>query len=355
MSLQPDLRSRSREGISAYFAHFGESECPRIDGHIYRELCRVVCNEPDLLDMAAHAPANQPPPNLLFASVHRLLLGGEMHPLRQWYPELADGEPKPIASIGPAFIDFCRLHRSRIEELIRTRMTQTNVIRRCSALLPGMGRVFEAGGKKPLSLIEIGCSAGLNLNWDRFRFDYGDGSSWGDSSSDVVVDCEVRGERGVPLPKGGIPVADRRGIDLHPIDIQDPEEELWLRALIFPDHPGRQERLTGAMSVAREFSPRVEQGDASVDLPRLLEAAPDETTLCVYGSFTFYQFPKDKLKATLKAMQTASQRREIHFLSMESFDPPEVELRWTRYREGDRDLRMLARCCPHGRWLEWAE
>ena len=367
MATLPDIQSRSREGLSAYFAHFGEIECPQVEGEIYRELCRVVCSETDLLDMAAQAPPNQPAPNLLFAAVHRLLLGGESHPLRQWYPELAEGETNPLASIGSAFADFCRQHRPRIEALIRTRMTQTNVIQRCSALLPGFGRVFEAGGKRPLSLIEIGCSAGLNLLWDRFFYAYSDaynanhsddpgaGARWGDASSGVTVECEVRGEKGLPALPGEIPVAERRGIDLHPIDLADPEEELWLRALVWPDHPGRQERLARAFGVARESPPSVERGDASAELPRLLAEAPADATLCVYGSHTLYQFPRESVIATFKAMQGASRRRDLHFLSIEAYSPPRVELRWTHYSGGEREVRVLAHCSPHGRWLEWID
>jgi hypothetical protein len=363
MTSLPDIQSRSRDGLSAYFAHFGEVECLHVDGGIYRELCRVVCSETDLLDMAAETPPNQPAPNLLFAAVHRLLLGGQAHPLGQWYPELAQGEANPIASIGPAFTDFCRQHRSRIESLIRTRMTQTNVIQRCSGLLPGFGRVFEAGGERPLSLIEIGCSAGLNLLWDRFFYVYsdahsdaqGEGPRWGDALSRVVVECEVRGNSGVPALPSEIPVAGRRGIDLHPIDLEDPEEESWLRALVWPDHPGRQERLTEAMGIARESPPSIERGDASVNLPRLIAEAPADTTLCVYGSHTLYQFPRESVIATFKAMQAASRQRDLHFLSIEAYSPPWAELRWTHYSAGEREVRVLARCSPHGRWLEWID
>ena len=355
MAIAFDRSSRSREDLLAYFEHFGEVECPQVDGEIYRELCRVVRGDDALLAMAAQAPPTQPPPNLLFAAVHRLLLAGEAHPLRQWYPELAQGEASPPASIGPSFTDFCRLHRPRIEQLIRTRMTQTNIVQRCSGLLPGFGRVFEAGGEKPLSLIEIGSSAGLNLLWDRFFYTYGDGSRWGDSASGVVVECEVRGETGVPdLPKE-IPVAGRRGIDLHPIDLEDHEEELWLRSLVWPDHPGRQERLTQALGIAREYPPSVEHGDASLDLPRLLAEAPANTTLCIYGTHTLYQFPRESLIATLKGMQAASQQRNIHFLSIEAYSPPTPELRGTQYCEGEREVHVLARCSPHGRWLEWID
>ena len=59
---------------------------------MYEALCREIAKDAELLAMGALAPSSQPPPNLLFASVHYLLLGGEEHPLRAWYPALAAGD-----------------------------------------------------------------------------------------------------------------------------------------------------------------------------------------------------------------------------------------------------------------------
>ena len=124
---------------------------------------------------------------------------------------------------------------------------------------------------------------------------------------------------------------------------------------MWPGHPGRQERLSRAIEIARESPPAVERGDASLDLPRLLSESPSDTTLCVYGSCTLCQFPRESLIATFKAMQSASLRRDLHFLSIEGYKPPRAELRWTHYRGDEREDRVLARCSPHGRWLEWID
>ena len=42
----------------------------------------------------------------------------------------------------------------------------------------------------PLSLIELGASAGLNLNFDRFFYDLGDSRDWGDPQSEVRIKYE---------------------------------------------------------------------------------------------------------------------------------------------------------------------
>jgi hypothetical protein len=355
---RPDYPSRSPEGLARIFEFFGEVECPQLDARIYAALCREIRRDEDLLAMAAHAPTTQPPPNLLFGAVHYLLLGGEEHPLREWYPALAEGEARDPEAIFPAFRDFCLAHRERIEGLIETRLTQTNVVQRCSALLPAFAEVSAGEGGAPLALIEIGPSAGLNLQWDRFRFDYDGEHRWGDAGSPVRVESALRGDVSLPSIPSEVPVSWRRGVDINPIDISDPDAVQWLRALVWPDHPGRQERLSGAIDIALSSRPTILAGDAALLLPQLLAEAPSEATLCVYGTHTLYQFPREALIGTLKAMQDGSGARSIHFVSIEGTGDRCSELRHTVYRGGRggaRETVLAARCCPHGRWLEWLD
>ena len=350
-----DRLSRTHEDLIANFAYFGEVECPQLDGRIYAAVCKAVVRSHDLLDIAGKAPRTQPPPNLLFAAVHYLLLGGANHPLRQWYPALSTGLVKNPRSISAPFRDFCLKNRELIETLIETRLTQTNVIQRSSALLPCFARVFEAGGELPLSLIEIGCSAGLNLQWERFHYSYDDSTRWGNPQSEVRLDCELRGGLRLPTLPQTIPVAWRSGIDIHPIDLSHPDEVLWLRSLVWPDHVGRQERLSAAIRIARKDPPAIIRGDASAMLPTLISRAPEDTTLCVFATHTLYQFPHAALLATLKGMQAASSTRTIHLISLEHTGDSCSEVHWTVYENEKRSMRLVARANPHGRWLEWIE
>jgi hypothetical protein len=59
---------------------------------------------------------------------------------------------------------------------------QTNEVRRAAIVLGGL-LLIAARWNLPLSLIEIGASAGLNLNFDRFSYDLGGGRNWGDPHS----------------------------------------------------------------------------------------------------------------------------------------------------------------------------
>ena len=95
---------------------------------------------------------------------------GEAHPLREFYPAFTE----PARACGEAaehFLDFCRLHYDEIKSLITERLVQTNEVRRCVYLQAAFAEVIQRMGEHPLSLIELGPSAALNLCWD--RYDYG--------------------------------------------------------------------------------------------------------------------------------------------------------------------------------------
>jgi hypothetical protein len=351
----PDFARRDAEELARIFRWFGEVECPQLDAHLYRALCRGIADDPDLLALAACAPATQPPPNLLFAAVHYLLLGGARADLREWYPALCRGRARDPESAFPAFRAFCLERRPAIERLVATRLTQTNVVQRCSVLLPCFARVHRAGGGAPLALIEIGPSAGLNMQWHRYRYRYrsdGGALAWGDADSPVLVECELRGTAALP-ELGAMAPAWRRGVDLHPVDVRAGDSVQWLRALVWPDHPGRQERLTRAIGIARRDPPEILAGSAAERLPELLAGAPDDATLCVYGTHTLYQFPRDALRTTLKTLQSASRGRPIDLITMEGTGDRCAEVRHVAYRDGERETLLLARANPHGRWLEW--
>jgi hypothetical protein len=219
-------------------------------------------------------------------------------------------------------------------------------------LLPAFARVVsEASG--PLAMLEIGPSAGFNLLWDRYRYDYGAGLHWGDPRSEVLLDTQQRGE--VPLPDLPYPmeVAWRTGVDLHPVDVGNDDQVRWLRALIFPEHVERHAQLSAAIHIARLSPPRIVEGDAVERLPALLGEAPHDSTLVVFATHALYQFPREALVHLLKSLQRHGEERPLFFVSMEFTAVRHSELLLTRYAGGGRETTKLADCNPHGHWLEW--
>jgi hypothetical protein len=350
----------SIEQVRGYFRNFAEYQAPRAGSPLYENLCWGVLGDPEMVALAARSPPSQPSANLLLAAVHSLLLGGIQHPLRDFYPDVVAGESEPrepSEATYPLFQDFVRQHEGRVGELIQTRLVQTNVVRRTTCLLPAFASVARQGGSLPLSIIEIGASAGLNLHWDRFHHQYetarGVVLEWGDPASIVQLSTELRATDRLPEISPDPCVTWRIGIDLNPIDVDDPDAMLWLRALVFPEHLERHRTITAAARVARESGTELVRGDAIDQLPALMSRAPPNSTLCVYGSFVLPQFTPEMREALWQRLSAFSERGPLWFISMEGTAEGEAKLRIGEFREGARTVRQVATAHPHGRWMAW--
>ncbi|MCY3591206.1 MAG: DUF2332 domain-containing protein [Acidobacteria bacterium] len=345
MSGYPDL--------SAAFEQFARVEAPDLDSPTYAALAAGVAGDGELLALAARRQQGQPAPNMLFGAVQYLLLRGVEHPLAAHYPALSGPEP-PSGEAFPPFRAFCLEHREAVADLIASRRTQTQVVRRCTCLLPAFGLVHREAGA-PLALIDVGASAGLNLNFDRYAYRYlRDGSEvlrWGREAARVELEADLRGPGTLPAPPLEIPVASRDGIDLSPIDLADPDELLWLRALIWPEHVERHAQLVDAAAELKQSPIGLHRGDASRDLSHLLERVPAEVALVVYSTIAMYQVPREGRRRLTEALEARSRERPVWRVALEGVHPPSLTL--TRYRGGSGETELLARASPHGWWIEW--
>ncbi|MCY3972491.1 MAG: DUF2332 domain-containing protein [Acidobacteria bacterium] len=345
MSAYPDL--------SAAFEQFARVEAPDLDSPTYAALAAGVAGDGELLALAAGRQRGQPAPNMLFGAVQYLLLQGVEHALAAHYPILSDPEPPPGEAF-PLFRAFCLEHRERVAELITTRRTQTQVVRRCTCLLPAFGLVHREA-RAPLALIDVGASAGLNSNFDRYAYRYlRDGSEvlrWGREAARVELEADLRGPGTPSAPPREIPVASRDGIDLNPIDLGDADELLWLRALIWPEHVERHAQLVDAAAELKDSPIRLHRGDASRDLPHLVERVPAEVALVVYSTIAMYQVPREGRRRITEALEVRSRERPVWRVALEGVHPPCLTL--TRYRDGAGETELLARASPHGWWIEW--
>jgi len=327
---------------------------------MYSELCYGISQDDELLALCAEVRETQPPPNMIFAAVQYLLLAGAEHPLAAHYPTVS-GVERPLEAAFPLFRDFCLAQRAAIVPLLRERRTQTNVIQRCICLLPAFAAV-SAEVARPLALFEVGPSAGLNLNWDRYRYTYPGAAGeeptlWGDSGSAVSLTTERRGTAALPDLSSAIPVASRLGVDLDPIDPADEDAVRWLRALIWPEHVERHERLLAALEIARRAPPPLVQGDAVEVVPARVSEVPGDAAPVVFATHALYQIPHERRVALLKALEAAAQRaeRRIDLVTLEGTGPDYSELSLTTWQPDGRATRLLANANPHGRWLEWLD
>ena len=273
-------------------------------------------------------------------------MGTREHPLSAFYGSVCD-DPRPASEAAPAFRDFVLTNHARLIPLLESRITQTNEVSRCSFLLPAFTAVHQSAGRRPLALVDVGCSAGLHLRWDRYHYDYGV-AEVGDPRAAVSIHCELRGPVLPPLPASFPACSFRVGIDLNPLDLRDANERRWFDALMWPEHAGRRRLATAAIDELLRDPPAIVKGDAADVLEAQLERVPSGPALVVYNSAALCQGGVVEEKVIADVLVAFSSRRPVHWLYCEG---EEVLLR--DIDRGRMAETKLANKDGHGRWLEW--
>ncbi len=292
-------------------------------------------------------PIGSVPALRLMAAVHRLVLRGRAPDLGRHYPS-AGGD----AGAGDAWPDFRATvadHAVELRELIE-RPVQTNEVGRSAALLGGFLHVVDSTGL-PLRLLEIGCSAGLNLRWHRWFYDAGAAGAWGDPDSPVRL-----GDRFDPAPPLGAAaeVVERRGCDAQPLDLASDAHRETLLACTWPDQVERFAQLGAALDVAARDPVAIDRAAAGEWLERRLAAPVPGAATVVFQSLVL-QYLDDAERARVRdvieaAGAAATAAAPLAWLRME----PGGELADVRLRTwpGGEDA-LVARAGYHGRPVRW--
>ena len=223
---------------------------------------------------------------------------------------------------------------------------QTNEVQRAWALLPAFLSVADG---RPLDLIELGPSAGLNLVWDRYAYRYRTGS-WGSGA------LELTGDDRTPPPGGllarDVSVVRRRGIDLNPVDATTEHGARLLQAFVWADQAERLERLRRAIDTVRVDPPELQRGDYVEKLPELLESRIDGAQLVVFQTASTMYLPEQGLRRLRDALEQAGRVEPVVFLTTgRAPDDDGFALEVERY-PGGRSER-LGVFDFHGAWLDW--
>jgi hypothetical protein len=321
---------------------------------LYGTLCATVADDDALLDLASCCRPGQQPPNLLFAAVQFLLLADPGDELAAWYPSIAGDGARAPEGAGPAFAAFCRRRRPELEPLLRERLVQTNVVGRAAALRYAMGVVGDRV-EAPVALLEVGASAGVQLAFDRYAYSIG-GAASGPRDAAVQVRAQWRSPR--PAVLGALPVlAARAGVDLHPIDVADPVERRWLRALVWPENGAQAARLAAALDVVAEAPPRIVARDAATGVEDLAAELAGDGPLVLFHAATRAHVPADRRPAFDAALDAPGRRRRVLRIALEATrrsarrpGGPCHELVLSDSRDGT--TTRLADVDGHGAWIE---
>jgi hypothetical protein len=318
---------------------------------LYHELAARIASDPEVLDLARHTQQGQPRANLVFGAVHELLSRSDGHALAAYYPSLSgvrsEGDP---ADAWPAFRDFCMAHRDEIIAIVSTRRVQTNEVGRCGLLMPAFAHAQQRF-ERPLHLIEVGASAGLNLLLDRYHYRYSTGHDIG-PGSEAMVRTEVRGDRPLALPTALPPIAERVGIDIAPVDVTDVDAMRWIEALIWPDDLDRLELHRAARTIARASPPRLIEGDGMALAFALLEEVGADVVPCVFHTHTTCQMTRAWRETFADRLGEVGATRDLIHISLECLvrnSDPRLDVTW--WAEGQPTHIHFADCDHHGKWM----
>jgi hypothetical protein len=277
--------------IAETYLEFAEAE---LAGNcaVYEALCRGIAADPAVLRLIEDLPLPKRQPNLILAAT-------------RWHDA-------PLESY-PDYREWTLAHWDAVRETAMRRRTQTNEPGRMRVIAPVLARLPQ-----PLALLEVGASAGLCLYPDR------------------VVDPTLR-------------VAWRAGIDLNPLDINDPDHVRWLECLVWPSQPDRLERLRRTIDVARAEPPLLVQGDLTTDLDPLIARAPADATLVVFHTAVLAYVEPLGRKSFADRMSTL----DGHWISNEApgvmHDMPAPPGRCVLALDGT----PIAFTAPHGQSVTW--
>lgn len=333
--------------LAERFTNFAVDEC-KGSSELYEKLSLNISSDEQILELASHARAGQPVPNLLFGAVHYLLLKGKNHPLKDYYPSIASF-PLKIEDSYVAFKDFCHIYRDEILSLLKTKIVQTNEVRRCAYLYPTFCTIFEMV-KKPLALIEIGTSAGLQLLWDKYSYSYGTNEVFGAINNKLHITSEVKGDSFPFLLFNSPQVAVRVGIDLHINDLSDDEDYLWLKSLIWPNHHDRLEMFEKAAHCFKENSVCLIEGDGVALLSDISKNIPEEATICVFHTHVANQIPEESKQKLLERIRTIGSKRDIFHLYNNMTDRL---LHLDYFLNGKEYTNTIGETDGHGKWFYW--
>ncbi|MEN3953435.1 DUF2332 domain-containing protein [Iodidimonas sp. SYSU 1G8] len=288
----------------------------------------------------------------IVGALHNLVLTGHAPALATYYPNVG-GEFR-MDGLWDAAEEVLRTQWPALEAFMRN-TAQTNEVRRTGALIGGFMLVAGQTGL-PLRCLEVGASAGLNLRWDRFHYDFGNGENWGDPASPVRINTQWIGNG--PDTSVSLSCVERAGCDISPIDISRPGAADRLKSYVWPEHTERFQALEGALALAADHPVTLETADAGDWTVRKLAGQTPGMATVVYHSLAAQYFPPATKaifeSAIRQAGENATPEAPVAWLRMEMIDARNYpELRLTLWPGGDD--RLIGFAQPHGAYVTWGD
>ncbi|MFI7673916.1 DUF2332 domain-containing protein [Actinophytocola sp. NPDC049390] len=290
--------------LAQVYRHFGEGEAA---GTLYARVAVAVSESAEALRAVEAAPARKRQPALILAALHDLALAGRAPALAAAYAA-RDGDAAAAAAI-----DALLYETELVVALAAHRKARKGETGRCAVLYPAIAEAAHRVGADAVGLVDVGCSAGLNLTVDRVGITYDNGQSLGDPSSPVRHAAGVVGDR--RLPAHAMPdVRTRVGIDAEPVDVTDPEQARWVRACLPPEEVAG---LDAELALAAADPPVLLRGDVVDLLPEAIARVPDDVLPVVTTTWALRRLSLEHRLRFLRRLDEAATHRPVAWVSAE--------------------------------------
>lgn len=346
-----DYQGVGIEVLKNIFKRFAERECKEVSPFYY-DLATKIAEDDELIVIASYCKKRQPVPNLFLASVHYLLLKNPLVELAKYYPSITKEYQQKLPF--KLFKDFCLKYKKEIIALEQSKIVQTNALNRSAYLMPILSHLFS---DKPINIIDIGTSAGLTLNMDKYEYHYNGHHLFG--KSPLKIKSKIK--EGF-LPKFAKPVKILRkiGIDQNPLDLKISANSNWLKALIWADRTERIERIEQAILIARQEDIDFRKASSITEFETIIQEQEESIPLVIYHTHVLYQFTQPEREKFWDLIDKIGSKRDLTYLATEGnkvfktdygIQGTIVEL--TEYKSGVKNSRIVAETNGHANWIKW--
>ena len=341
-------------GLSARFRRHADALVHSERSPLYIRLMRAAADDIDAggvvsrLFAGISVPPGSVPQLRLMGALHYLVLSGHAPALAEFYPSA--GGDRPVDGVWPV-ADAAMEERFDEVRARLHRTVQTNEPGRSAVLFAGLLWLTDRH-RRPIRLLDVGASAGLNLLADRYSYIM-DGRELGDPASPLRFLEPWAPPPPIDLAMAAslLRIVARAGCDLSPLDPTRVDDQLTLLSYIWPDELHRIDRMRAALSVAEREPVPVLARRGSEWLAEALDAAGDHELIVVWHSVMRQYVDPEEWRAIERALDS---RPEAVRLSMEPARNPHARMRLTVHDPVGAPAVVLAECDDHGIPIRWA-
>jgi hypothetical protein len=210
---------------------------------------------------------------------------------------------------------------------------------------------------KPTTIIDIGTSAGLTLNFDKYEYWYNGNKIFGESN---VIATSIVKDSAVPTIYEILQPVAKIGVDQNLIDPADEDEILWLKALVWTDQLERFIAIDEALKLDELKNIKFIKANTVVDFEREILKIHKSQNLIVYATHVLYQFPQNQKDEFYAMLERIGQIRDFHFLSvegikllLEKYNSKETVIELSTYKNKQKTVAFIAETNGHGNWIKW--